>query len=610
MIALLALVSACSRDPRIEERSIVVYSPRSCPIAESAAYSVIYAGGDFEPRPEAPPTAELFLREHGKTMDGLPPKTRSLVIDISEPGRSVAWVGKRIIPDSGPINVLAWPRTETCRLSRDVERRTEMAFGVFDHHFLVVGGKSADGGQVPHTFVGDLTTGIIERLDIGLGTRRSRPSITRFALPEDGDGPAPALVAGGHNPDSETVLDTAELYMPPTNGATIGEFEGTRITLNEPRTEHGAVVLATGETLLVGGVGPGGPLGTMEIVDPKTRRSRNGGVRTLAVARARPTVLRLASGEILVAGGVDARGRPVPTLEWFSPDATQPVKQKVDLVPGRERAFVALDGGGALAVIIPEGSAPDFKTVWVISAEGTVEPGLPIDPTTLETVRLFAGEDGSPVLWTGRRWMRWQPWFGAFQPIGGAPSIGPGSEAIANGDRGLALWLEDRGGAGMNVTGYSFGWRTPYDAVPKPLLINGPDELVPDRLAGFPGSSIRFELERGLVMGPGASAFLADVTFADFTLDVDVTASAPSIVLRDEAGRELEVGGAACAFAQAAMKHLQVIRTGARVRVALDGGETRDCPAELARGRRVSIGLRGGQGSGISAARNLLVVRR
>ncbi len=602
---------ACSREPRIEERPIIVYSPRSCPIAESSAYSVIYAGGDFEPQPERPPTAELFLHEHGKMMEDLPPLTRSLVVDISEPGRNVAWIGKRIIPSSGPINVLAWPRQETCRLTRNVERRSDAAFAVFDHHLLVVGGKSVDSAQVPHTYVGDLTTGIIERLEFGLGTRRSRPTVTRFALPEDGDGPAPALVAGGHDPDSETALATAEVYVPPSGGATIGEFERGRIDLSEPRTQHGAVVLATGETLLVGGMGPAGPLRTMEIVDPKTRRSRTSGVQLLAVARARPTVLRLASGEILVAGGVDARGRPVPTLEWFAPDASRTSKRPVDLVTGRERGFVPLQAGGALAVVIPEGDAPDFKPVWVISADGSLEPGLPIEPSTLESVRLFAGEDGSPVLWTGRRWLRWQPWFGAFQPIGGAPSVGPATEAIANGDSGLALWLEDRAEAGMNVTGFGFGWRTAYDTVPKPLLIGSPDQLVPDRLAGFRGSSLSFELERGLVMGPGASAFLADVTFADFSLDIDITAAAPAIVLREESGRELEVGGAACAFAQAATSHLEVVRSETKVRARLDRtGELRDCPTELEKSKRVSIGLRGAQGSGVSAARNLVVVRR
>src|SRR5690606_3109529 len=120
---------------------------------------------------------------------------------------------------------------------------------------------------------------------------------------------------------------------------------------------------------------------------------------------------------------------------------------------------------------------------------------------------------------------------GAFEPIAEAPDVGPSVDAIANGDPGLALWLEDRE-AGMRVTGFRFATRTRFGAVPKPLLVTGPEQLAPDRLAGFPGSSIRFEAERGLLLGPGSSAFLTDVDFADFELTLEVTAGAPSVVLR------------------------------------------------------------------------------
>ena len=313
----------------------------------------------------------------------------------------------------------------------------------------------------------------------------------------------------------------------------VGDFEQRRIDLSEPRTRHGAVVLSTGETLLVGGRGPAGPLRTMEIVDPVTRRARTAGVALLNVARERPTVLRLSSGEILVAGGLDASKNEVPTLEWFAPDASRATKRPVDLVTGQERAFVALEAGGALAVIRPQSGPSDFKTVWVISADGTLEPALPINPAEIDTVRLFAGAEGAPALWTGRRWMRWSPWFGGFEPLANAPdpqkdsAPGPRLDIIANGDSGLALWLDDRGDAGLNVTGFRFATRTRFGAVPKPLLVNGTEQLAPDRLAGTPGSSIQLDPARGLVLGSGASAFLSDVTFADFELEVDITAAAP-----------------------------------------------------------------------------------
>lgn len=597
-----ALVVACSRAPEIEEREVFVYSPRSCPVSESEAYSVIYAAGDFEPSIDAPPTASVFLREIGRALTELPKETRSLVVDVSQ--RELDWRGVAELPRRGPINVLVWRGVEACRLTRDVERRADMTFAVIGRHFVVAGGRSFDGSHVPRTFVGDLTTGAIERLSIGLGTRRLRPSVTAF--PPSPDEPSAALVAGGADPDHpDRALATAEVYVPHVGAPSdVGDFDG-RIDLSEPRAEHGAVVLASGETLLVGGRGPAGPLRTMEIVDPATRRARTGGVALLAVARTSPTVLRLASGEIMVAGGTDAKGAAVPTVEWFSPDASAPTKRPVDLVTGRERAFVPLEAGGALAVVAPEGTAPDFKTVWVISADGAVEPGLPVDPSTLESVRLFPGAEGAPVLWTGTKWLRWSPWFGAFQPIPAGPSTGPSLDAIATGDSGLALWLEDRGVAGMNVLGFRFATRTRFGAVPKPLLTTSAEHLAPDRLAG---RSIRFDEERGLLLDPGASAFVTDVTFADFELDLEVTAAAAVVVLRGEGGDEVEIGGADCAPSRPATRTVAVKRRGARVSFAVDDDAARGCPIEVT--GRVALGLRGAQGAGVSGARNLRVTRR
>ena len=605
----IVVIAACTKDPQIEERPIVVYSPRSCPVSQDQAFGVLYASGDYEPADDRPAARSLFLREVGIRIEEFPQSTRSVVVDVSQPGRDVDWRGLRdSIPAKGPINVLVWPGGESCRLSRNVERRNDAALGLFGDQILVAGGTLSDSNQVPRTFVGDLSTGIVERLELGLNVRRNRPTITTFTRP--GDPVQAALVAGGSD-DRGDALSTAEFYVAnPEAKGELGDFSDRRINLSEPRELHGAVVLATGETLLVGGQGPRGPLRSMEIVDPRTDRARIDGVALLAVPRKRPTVLRLASGEILVAGGLDQNDQPVPTLEWFSPDASRPTKRAVDLVTGKDRAFVPLAAGGALAVIIPQVPTSDFKTVWVISAEGSLEPGVAIDPASLTAVRLFGGAESAPALWTGSRWLRWQPWFGAFEPIADAPTTGPMTDAIVNGDSGLALWLDDQGEAGMYVTGYRFATRSKYGAVPKPLLIDGPGQLAPDRLSGISGSSIRFERERGLIMGPGASAFLTDVSFADFALDLDVTAGPPSIVLREDTGKELEIGGAGCGFTQAAKRHIAVRRAGATVFVRSDEGEERTCPTTVTETARISIGVRGGAGTGLSGARNLVVVRR
>jgi hypothetical protein len=596
-------IPGCTKDPDIRERAVFVFSPRSCPVFAEDAATTITATGDFAS--ETAPKTEARLGEIGRRMEELPSDARALVVGVRQGADE--HVGLREVPPRGPIDVLVWRQAEACALTRDVERRSASALAVFDRHVLVVGGRSASGEQVPSTFVGDLATGIIERLAFGTNTRRARPTVTPFGWADDDL--AAALIAGGEDPDTRAPLQTAELYVPKRGAPSdVGEFDRERIDLSEPRAEHGAVMLANGSTLLVGGRGSGGPLRSMEIVDPATRRARTAGVALLRIARKDPTVLRLANGEILVAGGRDANDAPVPTLEWFSPDASRPTKRAVDLVTGKQRAFVALDAGGALAVIIPETNDPAFKTVWRISADGTLEPAPAIEPASLDTLRLFEGAGSAPVLWTGRVWLRWTPWGGAFQPMANAPTRGPASDSpIVNGDPGLALWLDDNGQT-MNVTGFRFASRTRFDALPSALLVTGPDFFAPDRLAG--GEAIRVDPDRGVLLGPGASVFLTDVTFADFDVAIEVTAGPTSIVLRRETGAELEIGGVECAFALAAKSAIAVERRGASVRVRVDGGEPRACPSTLDPNARVFVGLRGSQGASLSGARNFRILRR
>jgi hypothetical protein len=614
VVAAVAVATSCKPAPRFEDRPLVVYSPKSCPVSQPEAYSVIYANGDFEDSQTA--VSSLYLREVGRELSELPNETRSVIVDVSHPAQSVDWRGTAEVPAAGPVNVLVWPGGETCRLTRNVVLRTDVSLGVFGRHFMVAGGRV--DRQVPQAFVGDLTTGIVTDLEFGLASGRSNATITAFRDSPDQD-PSPALVAGGEDVDSHA-LTTAELYLPKRGAdGDIGDFDRAKIDIGDARTKHGAVVLASGETLLVGGIGQFVlPVATMVIIDPKTRRSRTSRVATLAVARSNPTVLRLASGEIMVAGGFDRANLPVPTIEWFSADASRATKRPVDLVTGQERAFVPLEGGGALAVVRPAAGVTDFSTVFVISADGTLEPAVPIDPAALEELRLFPGTEGAPVLWTGRRWLRWEPWFGAFQPIADAPTRGPHGAAIGSGDSGLALWLDDRRDddeslllpdGQLNVRGYRFATRSRYGTVRNPLLVDGPAGLAPDRVVGTPGSSIRFVDGSGLELGPGASAFVTDVTFRNVSVAIDGGAT-PYLVLRQENGRELEIGGLACGFTQNVARSLLVDRIGKRVTVRIDDGDPHDCPTELDETARVSIGVRGAGGTGTSLAKNLRITRR
>ncbi len=107
----------------------------------------------------------------------------------------------------------------------------------------------------------------------------------------------------------------------------------------------------------------------------------------------------------------------------------------------------------------------------------------------------------------------------------------------------------------------------------------------------------------------GASAFGTDATFASVSVVVDVVDSPPEVVLRQEDGKEIEVGGAGCGFGQNAKRSIAVERRGDVVTVVVDDGPRQTCPATLDPNMRVSIGVRGGTSAESSGARNLRINR-
>ena len=370
----------------------------------------------------------------------------------------------------------------------------------------------------------------------------------------------------------------------------------------------------SGETLLVGGVDASGRiLGSMEAVDATTSppHSRTGGLAVLAEPRVGPVVMRLASGEILVAGGsLDTMGTPASTLEWFPPDAGPAVRAPAALVASKVRAFLPLDAGGALAVIVPDAPTPGFQNVWVISADGGLLPATPIEGA-LTDVRLFDGPEQEPILWTGDRWLVWQPWAGAFTALASAiGASGPTGDPVATTEPGLGAWLD---GATGTVHALRFGTpRGPYATTPTstPLLLSTTDSTAPDRLvlAGTVGP-VTFDPTAGLSLQPGASVFVTDATFASFTFDAETPGAVPpAVVLRDTSGNETILDPSVCPFTPGTSLHLE--RDGGSVRASAGGGPLVTCTAAPASGARVSIGVRGaGTGTGTSVVRAVVVTR-
>jgi len=585
-----ALASACSSGPRVTSRALVLHAPAACAPGPSP-YALFYPFGDFQPETAA---ASLPLADVGAALDGVPADTREVVVSVTDASDG-QWVAHALVAPSGDVDLLVLPYRAPCTLTGSLDARADPLFAAIDAaHVLVAGGTSA-GAAVPTTAVVDLSRGSLAPLRAGLLVPRDQASATPWS--------GGAVVAGGVRPDTGEAVASAEFYS-----SDLGDFDGAPIPLSEARARHGAALLVSGNVLLVGGVDASGSvLGSLEIVDPVARRARTGGLAA-ALKRADPAVMRLASGEILVAGGVDAAGAPVTTLEWFLPDGTAPSRTARDLVASARRAFVPLPAGGALAVVAPDAPTPGFQNVWVVSADGALEAAAPIEGT-LTDVRLVAGTEGAPILWTGDRWLIWQPWLGAFAALGEAIGAqGPSGDPVAAPEPGFGVWLD-----GTSVRTLRFGARGPYAAASpaSPLLATQTSFTAPDRLV-LPGAAgatlpIAFDPAAGLSLQPGASVFVTDATYASFTLDAQTPgATPPAIVLRDAAGNETVLDATACPAGAAGAIHLE--RSGGSVRVSAGGGPLTPCAAGPAASARVSIGVRG-QGTGTTVLRALVITR-
>ncbi len=582
---------ACSGGTVVETRAVTLHAPAACASGASpyalglAPYALFQALGDFEPQGSP---ASLPLSSTGAVLAGFPSDTQEIVATMTG-ASSAQWAAHAVLGGGGDVDLLALPFRSPCPLSDAIDARTNGAFGAIDAaHALLAGGTSSSG--VPRTSLVDLSRGTVHSLADGLLVPRTSPTVTAWT--------GGAIVAGGIQLDGSG--PSFEIYS-----TSLGDFDGATHPLSQVRARHGAVVLASGETLLVGGVDANGDvLGSMEAIDPVAGRARTGGLALLAVPRADPIVLRLASGEVLVAGGVDGTGQPVTTLEWLTADGSQREKTS-DLVASLHEAVVPLAAGGALAVVAPSAPSSGFQSVWVVSADGDVEAGTPVDGS-LTDARLFEGTEQAPVLWTGDRWLVWQPWQGAFTAL--SPAIGasgPTGDPTVSPEPGLGVWLD-----GRTVGALRSGTRGPFatTAASSPLLVTDTSFTAPDRLvlAGAAGP-ITFDPTSGLALQPGASVFVTDATFASFALDLRTPgALPPAIVLRDPAGNETVLDPGSCAVPAGSSLHVE--RDGDAIRVSVDGGSLVTCAAAPSAGARVSIGVRGAATSG-SVVRAVVVTR-
>src|SRR5260370_1027730 len=109
------------------------------------------------------------------------------------------------------------------------------------------------------------------------------------------------LIAGGLSKTGiSNALNTAELYNPAT-----GTFAPIPTSMTDARAEHTATLLATGRVLIAGGVDKSGIVGTAEIFDPAANGGSGGFMATgnMTSARINHSATLLTDGKVLIAGG-------------------------------------------------------------------------------------------------------------------------------------------------------------------------------------------------------------------------------------------------------------------------------------------------------------------
>src|SRR5208283_3913072 len=113
--------------------------------------------------------------------------------------------------------------------------------------------------------------------------------------------------------------------------------------------------------------------------------------------------------------------------------------------------------------------------------------------------------------------------FGALDVLDDVPAqIGA---ATCSPDPGLALWIAVDAAV---MTALRFDTRGEYAPLPLPLLVNDTTETAPDRLPG--AGLLAFDASSGLLLGPGASVFVTDRTYADLSVDIDAPTGEPALI--------------------------------------------------------------------------------
>jgi hypothetical protein len=616
--------TGCS-DEQAQVLPLRVHSLAGCDLPPELRHGSLelLALGDFSASNES---AEILPLDRRSAALKFPVATRAVEARVSGGVKAFAGYGER--RNEGGLDVLLWPKLSTCEVSRAngaqgyPGKHGGQALGFAESTGVVV----AAGGNDPlvsDAIVGalsfDVAGGDLRALDTSddgvLQKPRAFATLTPF-----GD---KLLIAGGETPvfgvpetDIEP-LASAEIFDPRS-----GRFTGEQIQLQSTRTHHAALTLDDGRTLLVGGRSKVGSTSIaqyqLEIVDPRTQRASVAG--TIA-PRIDARALRLSDGRVFIGGGVDHDGAlSEPIAEWLTPSGTPTdTKLSSDVTARFNRAFVALEGGAALAVggcedrafvsdpdaeacalACGHGCPPTSYDAWWIEQNGAATrielPGISAPKPIL-----LRGSDGSPWLIAANaaapdspRLFRFNPWTPGFVEVSLPDEVTlpkPGLPQPLCIAPDTFVWIDDDDQHGA-LLGLRLGTRNRYAQdlalvlASDPLDPTRPQHLVPDRA---PAAGVSYDGR--LTLSGEVTVLVADTDYEDVTLDVHLLGDVPPLVLLGG----VELGGEACPWPSGAKQGgdfdlATVARHGRHAELRFHGGKAA-CEVEAG---RLSLGVRRG----------------
>jgi hypothetical protein len=149
------------------------------------------------------------------------------------------------------------------------------------------------------------------------------------------------LITGGRTTATGASVSTAELFYPGIGQTTFGAVAGTG-SMGSPRAYHSQTRLQDDRVLAAGGFdASGSPLTSIEVYNPVGGTWSTLPV-SLAAARARHTAVLLASGDVLFAGGVDGSGNALLSAEIYHVDTNTVTTVPGGMAAGRHSVSGAL----------------------------------------------------------------------------------------------------------------------------------------------------------------------------------------------------------------------------------------------------------------------------